>query len=75
MLKPAPAIVVEFTVAGEVPVDVSVNDCVVAVFTITLPKLRLVVLAVSCGFAAAVLVPLSITVAVLPVNELLLMTT
>jgi len=35
----------EFTVTGEVPVDVSVNDCVVAVFTVTLPKLKLAVLA------------------------------
>jgi len=41
MLKPAPVIVAEFTVTGDVPVDVSVNDCVVAVFTVTLPKLRL----------------------------------
>jgi hypothetical protein len=49
MVKPAPAIVAEFTVTGDVPVDFSVNDCVVAVFTVTLPKLRLAVLTVSCG--------------------------
>ena len=51
MVKPAPVIAAEFTVTGEVPVDVSVSDCVVAVFTITLPKLRLAALIVSCGTA------------------------
>jgi hypothetical protein len=35
-------IAAEFTVAGEVPAEVRVNDWVVAVFTVTLPKLRLV---------------------------------
>jgi hypothetical protein len=39
----------EFTVTGEVPFDVSVNDCVAAVFTVTLPKFKLVLLTVSCG--------------------------
>jgi hypothetical protein len=34
----------EFTVTGDVPVDVRVSDCVVAVFTATLPKLRLAAL-------------------------------
>ena len=48
-MKPAPAIVAEFTVTGDVPVDVSVNVCVVAVFTTTLPKLRLAVLTFNCG--------------------------
>jgi len=47
MVKPAPVIAAEFTVTGEVPVDVSVSDCVVAVFTVTLPKLRLAALIVS----------------------------
>ena len=47
MVKPAPEIAAEFTVTGEVPVDVSVKDCVVAVFTVTLPKLRLAALIVS----------------------------
>lgn len=42
-------IAAEFTVTGEVPVDVSVRDCVVAVFNVTLPKLRLAALTVSCG--------------------------
>jgi hypothetical protein len=72
MVKPAPVIVAEFAVTGVVPVEVKVNDCVVAVFTVTLPKLRLPELTVNCGFAA-VPVPLKATEAVLPVEELLLM--
>jgi hypothetical protein len=72
MVKPAPVIAAEFTVTGDVPVDVSVNVCVVAVFTVTLPKLRLAALTVNCGFGAAVLVPLRATTAVEPVVELLL---
>jgi hypothetical protein len=44
IVKPAPVMVAELTVTGAVPVDVNVNDCVVAVFTVTLPKLRLAVL-------------------------------
>ena len=73
MEKPVPVMVAEFTVTGEVPVEVSVTDWVVEVFTVTLPKLRLAALTVNCGLGAAVLVPLSATVAVLPVDELLLM--
>ena len=65
-------IAAELTVTGDVPVDVSVNDWVVAVFTVTLPKLRLAALTVNCGFGAAVLVPLRATTAVGPVDELLL---
>jgi len=72
IVKPVPLIAAEFTVTGAVPVDVSVSDCVVAVFTVTLPKLRLVALTVNCGLGAAVLVPLRVTAAVLPVDELLL---
>jgi hypothetical protein len=37
-------IAAEFTVTGEVPVDINVSACVVAVFTVTLPKLRLAAL-------------------------------
>jgi hypothetical protein len=48
-VKPTPVIAAEFTVTGEVPVDVSVNDCVVVVFTVTLPKLRPAALTVNCG--------------------------
>jgi hypothetical protein len=64
-------IAAEFTVTGDVPVDVNVNDCVVGVFTVTLPKLRLALLSVSCGLGAAVPVPLRVTSAVLPFAELL----
>jgi hypothetical protein len=63
----------EFTVTADVPDDVSVMDCVVAVFTVTLPKLKLVALTVNCGFVAAVPVPLRVTAVVPPVDELLLM--
>ena len=72
MVKPAPDIDAEFTVTEDVPVDVNVSDCVVAVFTVTLPKLRLVALTVNCGLAAVVPVPLTATATVLPVDELLL---
>jgi len=58
-------------VTGEVPVEVNVNDCVVAVFTVTLPKLKLAALTVSCGLGAAVLVPPRVTRFVLPLDELL----
>src|SRR5882757_10167056 len=71
-VKPAPEMAAEFTVTGDVPVDVSVNDCVVEVFTVTLPKLRLAALIVSCGLGAVMLVPLKVTTAVLPVDESLL---
>ena len=72
MVKPVPVIAAELTVTAEVPVDVNVNVCVVVVFTVTLPKLRLVELTVNCGFRAVIPVPLKATIAVLPVNELLL---
>jgi hypothetical protein len=72
IVKPAPVIAAELTVTGDVPVDVTVKDCVVAVFTVTLPKLRLAALTVNCGLGAAVLVPLRATIAVEPVDELLL---
>jgi len=71
MVKAAPVIIAEFTVTGVVPVEVRVKDAVVAVFTVTLPKLRLPALTVNCGFAA-VPVPLSVTGIVLPLVELLL---
>ena len=65
-------IAAEFTVTGDVPVDVSVNVCVVAVFTVILPKLRLAELTVNCGLGAAVLVPPRATNTVEPVDESLL---
>jgi hypothetical protein len=77
IVKPFPVATAEFTITGPVPVDVSVKLCVVALFTVTLPKLRFVVLTVSCelvcGFDVVVLpVPLRATVAVPPFDELLL---
>jgi hypothetical protein len=72
IVKPAPVMVAELTVTGAVPVDVSVNDCVVAVFTVTLPKLKVAALIVNCGLDSAVLVPLRATNAALPLDELLL---
>lgn len=71
-MKPVPLIDTAFTVTGEVPVELNVSVCVVEVFTVTLPKLRLAVLTDNCGLGAAVLVPLSVTTAVPPVEELLL---
>jgi hypothetical protein len=62
----------ELIVTGDVPVDANVSDWVVAVFTVTLPKLKLPELTVNCGLGAAVLVPLRVTWAVEPVDELLL---
>src|SRR6185437_9092391 len=60
----------EFTVTGVVPVDLRVTDNVVAVLTARLPKFRFVELTVNCGLAA-VPVPLSVTVVVPPLLELL----
>ena len=75
IVNPAPVIAAEFTVTGDVPVDVNVNDCVVGVFTVTLPKLRVAALRVNCGLDAATLVPLRVTCAVDPLDELLLIVT
>jgi hypothetical protein len=71
MVKPAPVIEAEFTVTGDVPEEVSVSDCVADEFTLTLPKLSVVLLGVNCEFAT-VPVPLNDTTAVPPVVELLL---
>ena len=62
-------IAAELTVTGDVPVEVNVSDCVVAVFTVTLPKLRVAALTANCGLGAAVLVPLRSTWVVAPVDE------
>jgi hypothetical protein len=72
IVKPAPVMVAELTVTGDVPADVNVNDWVVAVFTVTLPKLKVAALIVNCGLGAAALVPLRATTTVLPLAELLL---
>jgi hypothetical protein len=65
-------IVAELTVTGEVPVEVNVSDCVVAVFTVTLPKLKLPALTANCGLGAAVPIPFRATKIVPSVVELLL---
>jgi hypothetical protein len=72
IVNPAPVMVAEFIVTGDVPVDANVSDCVVAVFTVTLPKLKFPALTVNCGLGAAILVPPRVTCAVEPVEELLL---
>lgn len=72
MLNPAPLIVAALTVTGAVPVEVSVSACVVEEFTVTLPKLSVPALTVSCGTGAAAPVPSSDTTAVLPLVESLL---
>ena len=71
MANPAPLIEAELTVTGDVPDEVRVSGFVDAVFSVTLPKLRLVALIVSTGLAAAEL-PCRLTTVVLPVEELLL---
>jgi len=48
-VNPVPAICAELTVTAEVPVEVNTNDSALAVFTVTLPKARLVELTVNCG--------------------------
>ena len=55
-LKPAPVTVAALMVSGAVPEEVRVTDCVVVVFTVTLPKFRLVVLRVSAGTYALSLI-------------------
>jgi hypothetical protein len=70
-VKPEPAVEAVFTVTGDVPDEVSVTDCVVEEFTVTLPKLSVVEFTVSCAFDDAP-VPLNDTTAVPPVVELLL---
>jgi hypothetical protein len=69
--KPVPVTVPDETVTADVPVDDNVTDSVVEDPTATVPKLRLVALTASFGLAAAVPVPLSVTAAVVPVDELL----
>jgi hypothetical protein len=61
IVKPAPVIAAEFTVTDAVPVEVKVKDCVVALFSVTLPKFRFAVLTVNWGLGAAVLVPFRVT--------------
>ncbi len=71
IVKPVPLKVPELMVTGAVPVEVNVTGCVDAVFTVTLPNVRLAALIVNCGLDTAVPVPLRLTTAVLLVDELL----
>jgi hypothetical protein len=72
IVNPVPLIDIEFTVTGEVPVDLRVSACVAAAFTITLPKFNLTGLTANSGFSAAVPAPLREITAVPPIDELLL---
>jgi hypothetical protein len=69
MVKPVPLNAAELMVTGAVPVEVNVMGCVDAVFTVTLPNVRLAELIVNCGLATEVPVPLRLTIAVLFVDE------
>ena len=69
-LNPAPVMLAALIVTGDVPVEVRVTDCVKAVPTGSLPKLRLLLLKVRTRFALTP-VPLRLTIDVLPVDELL----
>jgi hypothetical protein len=66
--KPAPATVTAETVTGAVPDEFRVSVCVDVAFNATLPKASVLALRASW---AEVPVPLRLTVAVLPVDELL----
>ena len=68
-VKPAPVEVADWMVTDAVPVEANVMGCVEAVFTVTLPNVRLAELIVNCGLAAAVPVPLRVISAVLLVDE------
>ena len=72
IVKPVPDSVAELMVTGAVPVDVMVTGCADAVFTVTLPNVRLAALIINCGLdtaATAVPMPLRLTTAVLFVDE------
>jgi len=71
-VNPVPDTVVELTVTGEVPLEVSVSVFVVGVFIDTFPKFKVPVFTVNCG-AAAIPVPLrSKFITPLPVASLLI---
>ena len=69
IVKPVPVNAAASMVTGDVPVEVNVTGCVDAVFSVTLPNIRLTTLTVNCGLAAAVPVPLRLTTAVQLVAE------
>ena len=70
--NPVPLIAAALIVTAEVPEDVSVSERALVLPSVTLPKLRLVVLSVSFGATVAVPVPERATTVVAPVVELLL---
>ena len=72
-VNPAPVRFAADTVTGAVPVDVSFKANVMDVPTGSLPKFRVVALRVITGLAGCVPVPLSATVWVVPLEELLAM--
>jgi hypothetical protein len=49
IVKPVPLSAPELMVSGAVPVELNVTGCVDAVFTVTLPNVRLAVLIVNVG--------------------------
>jgi hypothetical protein len=53
MEKPAPVSIAELTVTAAVPVELKVNDCMVGVFTVALPKAMLVALILKTGLLTA----------------------
>ena len=74
--KPMPPTVNAVTVTGAVPDEFRVSDCVVVVFSITLPKASVPALRVNwgevwAGVWAEVPLPLRLTIAVLLEDELL----
>ncbi len=71
MVKPVPVNAAEFIVTGAVPLEVNVTGWVDAVFTVTLPNIRVAALSANCGLVAVVPVPLRFTTVVALVDELL----
>ena len=71
-MNPAPLIVGKLIVSGAVPVDVTVTGSVTVDPTFTSPKLRLVVLTVTCGLGRASPAPVSLIVVLECLSALLL---
>jgi len=70
-VNPAPVTLAELTVSTAGPEEVSVSALVDAVFSVTLPNAKLLLLSVNCGVAWAAPVPERETVAVLLPGALL----
>ena len=69
--KPVPVRVAELIVTAVVPEEVNVSVCVEVVLIGSFPKASVPALRVNCGVDAVAPVPLSVTVLVLPIDELL----